>query len=59
MVNFIVELVVKKINFIGFIGVGCIIGCLVGENFKFVFFEFGGKVFVIVWEDVDFDNVVF
>lgn len=58
-VFFVNYMKVNKISFIGFIVIGCWIQeCVVKSNFKCVIFEFGGKSFVVVFDDCDFDNVV-
>lgn len=55
---FVCYLLVKKVLFIGGIEVGCGIVCIVVEKLMLVLFEFGGKLLMIVCDDVDFDYVV-
>lgn len=54
----IVYLVVCCVNFMGLMYVGCIIVQYVVWYLKFVLLELGGKVLVLVLDDVDLDVVV-
>lgn len=55
----IVYLGIDKVLFIGEVGIGKVVMCVVFDFLKVVILELGGKLLLIVFEDVDLDNVVF
>lgn len=53
----IVFLVICKVSFIGLVFVGCYLMCLVLDGLKCVMMELGGYVFVLIFDDCDFEKM--
>lgn len=54
----LINVILKLISFMGLIVVGCYIGEIVGCDFKWMVFEFGGNNLFVIFLDVDVDCVV-
>lgn len=58
-VKFVVYLDIVKVLLIGLVLIGVKVVVLVGENLKKIMLELGGKFLLIIFDDVDIENVIF